>query len=165
MIPIAAWLALAFLLRAARMLPPFSGLANLALALYVALAVGQSRVHSHRWARILFAIAGITVMIMAPFVADRLLVSRIAGWTSTLIFPTAWVASEFARARLTPGCHLGFDGVHAIWQPAAHAARGVHRNLEHLIPDCMVCFDHEPGMAASILPGIQFARSHSAKRF
>jgi len=37
-------------------------------------------------------------MMTAPFVADGLLTRRITGWMSTLVFPTAWVAFEFARA-------------------------------------------------------------------
>jgi apolipoprotein N-acyltransferase len=88
-------------------LPPFSGLAYLALALYVALALANRGYIPIGGPGYFFAVAGITAMVVAPFVADRLLVSRIAGWTSTLIFPTAWVASEFARARLTPGATWG----------------------------------------------------------
>jgi hypothetical protein len=39
-IPIGTWLALTFLLRAARTLPLFPGMASVALALYAALAAG-----------------------------------------------------------------------------------------------------------------------------
>jgi apolipoprotein N-acyltransferase len=44
---------------------------------------------------------------IVPFIADRLLATRIAGSMSTLIFPAAWVACEFARARLTSGASWG----------------------------------------------------------
>jgi apolipoprotein N-acyltransferase len=106
-IPIAAWLALAFMLHAARALPPFPGLVYVALALYIALALGNRGYIPIEGPAYFFAIAGITVTMIAPFAADLFLASRITGWISTLIFPMAWVACEFARARLTPGASWG----------------------------------------------------------
>jgi hypothetical protein len=106
-IPIAAWLALAFTLRAARVLPAFPGLAYVGFALYITLAVANRGYIPIGGPAYSFAIAGITVTMIVPFAADRFLVSRATGWISTLIFPMAWVACEFARARLTPGASWG----------------------------------------------------------
>jgi len=106
-IPIAAWLALAFTLRAARALPAFPGLAYVALAFYIALALGNRGYIPIPGPAYFFVIVAITAIATVPFIADRLVTSRISGWTSTLIFPMAWVACEFARARLTPGATWG----------------------------------------------------------
>src|SRR5947208_563988 len=105
--PLAAWLALAFTLRAARALPPFPGLAYVALALYIALALGNRGYIPIPDPAYFFVLVVITVVVIVPFIADRLVASRTAGWTSTLIFPMAWVACEFGRARLTPGATWG----------------------------------------------------------
>lgn len=106
-IPIAAWLALVFILRAARTLPPFPGLAYVALALYIALALANRGYIPIGGPAYYFVLLVITAVVMGPFIADRLLVPRTGGWTSTLIFPLAWVACEFARARLIPGATWG----------------------------------------------------------
>ncbi len=113
--PIAAWLALAFMLRAARALPAFPGLAYVALAFYIALALGNREYIPIPGPAYFFVIVVIAAMVMGPFVADRLLAPRIGGWTSTLIFPMAWVVMEFARARLIPG---------ATWGSIAYAQYG-----------------------------------------
>lgn len=106
-IPVAAWLALAFMLRAARVLPAFPGLAYVGLALYSALAVANYGYIPIASPAYFFAIAGITVTMIVPFAADRFLASRITSWISTFIFPMAWVGCEFARTRLTPGASWG----------------------------------------------------------
>ncbi len=114
-IPVAAWLALAFTLRAARVLPAFPGFTYVGLALYIAVAVANHGYIPIGGPAYFLVAAGITVTMIVPFVADRFLASRITSWKSTLIFPMAWVACEFARARLTPG---------ASWSSIAYSQYG-----------------------------------------
>jgi apolipoprotein N-acyltransferase len=106
-IPIGMWLALVFLLHATRTLPLFPGLLYVWLALYVALAAGSS-VSIPLAGPTYFAVVAFTAAtVWLPFALDRLLVARIGGGWSTLIFPVAWVAIEFLRARFSPAATWG----------------------------------------------------------
>ena len=101
--PLAMWLALALLLRAARTLPPWPGGPFLLTALYVALAIGNRGVLPVGDPLYFLVITAIGVPTLLPFAADRLLARRVPGWAATLAFPAAWVAVELVNARLAPG--------------------------------------------------------------
>jgi apolipoprotein N-acyltransferase len=53
--------------------------------------------------------------LLLPFVIDRLIASRTAGIAATLVFPMAFVAAEFLRARFTPA---------ATWNSLAYTQYG-----------------------------------------
>ena len=106
-IPIVIWLALAFVLRAARAMRPFPGLVYVAAALYGALALANRGVTPVPDPAYFGVIAAITATASLPFVADRLLSPHFRGWISTLIFPLAWAATEFLRSRVMPGASWG----------------------------------------------------------
>jgi apolipoprotein N-acyltransferase len=98
----ATWLALTFLLHAARSMPVASGLPSVWLALYVALAFGN-RANIPVPGPAYFAIvAFLTTSVTFPFAIDRLAAARLGGFGSTLIFPLAFVAAEFLRSRFSP---------------------------------------------------------------
>ena len=102
MIPLAAWLAPIFLLRFARITPPFAGLGSIWLVLSAAAAVSNLDVIPLSG----FTYFGVTLVIAfaltLPYVADRLLASQFAGFASTLIFPLACVAVEFVNTLTGP---------------------------------------------------------------
>jgi apolipoprotein N-acyltransferase len=52
----------------------------------------------------------IPTITIVPFICDRVIAGRIAGWPSTLIFPMAWVAVEFIRVRFGPSASWGALG-------------------------------------------------------
>ncbi|HUL77011.1 MAG TPA: nitrilase, partial [Vicinamibacteria bacterium] len=95
--PLAMWLALALLLRAARTLPPWPGGPFLLTALYVALAIGNRGVLPVGDPLYFLVITAIGVPTLLPFAADRLLARRVPGWAATLAFPAAWVAVELVN--------------------------------------------------------------------
>jgi apolipoprotein N-acyltransferase len=98
----APWVGLACLLYAVRSLPSGIGLIALAATVYVALAIGLRGVipaPDPLYFAILIPIAlGTTV----PFAIDRLLAARWETWFATFLFPLAFVAVDFANARLGP---------------------------------------------------------------
>jgi apolipoprotein N-acyltransferase len=97
--PVAAWLSLTLLLRGARAAGP-GGVVYAVVALYAGMAVGMRGVIPIAGPPF-YAVAGVIALSLAmPLVADRLVGPRIAGAWSTLVFPMAWVAIEFAQARV-----------------------------------------------------------------
>ena len=106
-IPILTWLVLACMLRASRRMRAFPRQIFVGLALYVALAVGNRGYIPIPGPVYYFVIVAVAAVAMVPFVADRIVAPRIAGWWSTLIFPMAWVVAEFGRSRLIPGASWG----------------------------------------------------------
>jgi apolipoprotein N-acyltransferase len=105
--PLAIWIALPLVLRATRTVSVFPGLLYVSLAIYVAVAASSRDVVPVPGPFYFVAIAGLASAAIVPLVVDRLVAPRIGGWTSTLIFPLAWVACEFLRARATPAASFG----------------------------------------------------------
>jgi apolipoprotein N-acyltransferase len=101
-IPLAAWLAPIFLLRFARITPPFAGLLSIWLVLLVAAAVSNRGVIPLSGFAYFGVVLIIAIALTLSYVADRMLASRFAGLASTLIFPLAWVAVEFINTRTGP---------------------------------------------------------------
>jgi apolipoprotein N-acyltransferase len=102
MIPAAAWLVPVFLLHFARGVDPFVGALGVWLVLWIAIAVANQDVI--RVPRV--AYYGVTTLIaalaMLAYLADRLLAPHLPGFTSTLVFPLAWVTIEWINSRANP---------------------------------------------------------------
>jgi len=116
MFPAAAWLAPLFLLRFARSQSTW-------IALPVAFAVIVPVSASIWWAVVPFegALRGVAVGLIGlaaflPYLADRLLVARLRGWGSSLVFPLSVVVVEFLLG-LTPfgtWCATGYTQAHDL---------------------------------------------------
>ncbi len=106
-IPPATWLAFILLLHASRSLPAVMGLASLFVAVYGALVVGNWNVIPVPGAGYFFAIAGNACFVLLAFALDRILLPRLGGIGATLVFPVAFVALEFLKARVTPAATWG----------------------------------------------------------
>jgi len=102
MIPLAAWLAPIFLLRFARITPPFAGLGSIWLVLAATAAVSNLDVIPLSGFTYFGVALVIAFALTLPYVADRLLASQFAGFASTLIFPLACVAVEFINTLTGP---------------------------------------------------------------
>ena len=101
-LPLAPWIGLSCLLYAVRTLPSGVGLASLVVATYLTVAIALRGVIPVP-DPLYFAVLVPTVLGLAvPFAVDRLIASRWESWPTTLIFPLAFVAVDFANARLGP---------------------------------------------------------------
>ena len=112
-VPIAPWIMLTLLLRAARTLPARWSLPALGLALYAALAIGNRGIIPVPGLPYFLVILGVTLGTLFPFVADRFVgrgLSERLPAVSTLVFPIAWVSVELVNARLTPSATWGWIG-------------------------------------------------------
>jgi apolipoprotein N-acyltransferase len=101
-IPVAAWLAPLVLLRFVRAQKTGRGLLVAWVVLSAAWAFqfrGMAPLPGV-WYYLLAASYGL--VLVGPFIADRILAPRIGGFTGTLVLPCAWVAVEFAVAGLAP---------------------------------------------------------------
>lgn len=101
-IELAAWLAPVFLLRFTRAGRTLPRLAAAAAMLYAAMCLswrGMVPVPGAAYFAIMLLIALPGVL---PYAFDRALVRRGAGFGHTLVFPCAWVLTEFAVSRLSP---------------------------------------------------------------
>ena len=101
-IPFAAWLAPIFLLRFARITPPFPGLLLIWLVLFLAASVSNRGVIPLSGFTYFGVVLIISIALTLSYVADRLLAVQFAGFASTLIFPLACVAVEFINTRTSP---------------------------------------------------------------
>ena len=101
-IALAAWLTPIFLLRFARVMPPFAGLLSIWLVLLVAGTVSNRGVIPLSGLAYFGVVLMIAIALTLSYVADRLLASKFAGLASTLIFPLACVAVEFINTRTSP---------------------------------------------------------------
>jgi apolipoprotein N-acyltransferase len=101
-VALAAWLAPIFLLRFARVMPPFAGLLSIWLVLLVAGIVSNRGVIPLSGLAYFGVVLMIAIALTLSYVADRLLASKFAGLASTLIFPLACVAVEFINTRTSP---------------------------------------------------------------
>lgn len=101
-IPASAWLAPLFFLRFARGQTPLVGILLIWLTLWIALMVANLGVIPLPGLFYPVMVAVIAAGSTLPFLADRLLAVRVGGFSSTLIFPLAWVVMEFISARTNP---------------------------------------------------------------
>ncbi len=109
-IPPLTWLALAALLHGTRSLMPPWTLVYVVVALYVALTIANRGIIPAEGPAYFVVCALIAATAALPFAVDRVLAPRFGTFTSTLIFPLAWVAVEFLRSRLTPAASWGSLG-------------------------------------------------------
>jgi len=106
-IPPFTWLALIFLLHASRLMPTWRAVPGLWLGLYAAAVFGNRGIIPISGPAY-FAIAGfIALTLTVPFALDRFVAFRLGGLESTLIFPTAFAATELLRSRFAPGATWG----------------------------------------------------------
>lgn len=113
-VPLAAWLAPVFMLRFVRRQSLKIGL-PVAYVLLVAVFAFQFRgmVPIPGIAYYIFLVVwGIPLVV--PYVIDRLPGRRLTGLTATLVFPTAWAATEYVLSR----------GLYATWGSAAYSQYG-----------------------------------------
>lgn len=106
-VPPATWMALVFLLHAARSLPAVVGLTSLLVVVYAALAVGNWNVIPVPGPAYFAVVAGNASLMLLPFVFDRVLLPRLDGIGMTLAFPVTFVAFEFLKSRITPAATWG----------------------------------------------------------
>jgi apolipoprotein N-acyltransferase len=113
-VPLATWLAPVFMLRFVRRQSLKIGL-PVAYVLLVAVFAFQFRgmVPIPGIAYYLFLV-GWGIPLVVPYVIDRLLAHRLTGLTATLVFPTAWAATEYVLSR----------GLYATWGSAAYSQYG-----------------------------------------
>jgi len=86
------------------------GLLSLAVALYVTVAVGLRGVVPAPDPLYFAILVPIVASTLTPFAIDRLVAARWEHWLSTLLFPLACVAVDFANARLGPYASNGSIG-------------------------------------------------------
>lgn len=101
-VPLAAWLALVFLLRFTRGMPPVTGLVWVWAALIVALSVANRGVMPIPEPGYFGAMSMIALTMALPYLVDRLLAPRFSGVPATLVFPVAWTTTEFLSALFNP---------------------------------------------------------------
>ncbi|MDF1613315.1 nitrilase-related carbon-nitrogen hydrolase [Stygiobacter electus] len=102
LVPLAAWLAPVFLLHFTRDAQPINGFLWLWFSLFVALSVSNRDVIPLQGAAFFGVVAAMSTTMTLPFLLDRLLAPQLSGFSSTLIFPAAWIALEFFAACLNP---------------------------------------------------------------
>ncbi len=99
-IPLATWLAPVFLIRFARTQPARRGLAlllaiNILASVFMWQGIIPGGLH-------LPVASGIGVVFWLPYLADRLLVRRLGGFVSTLVFPLLQVSLEYVLTIANP---------------------------------------------------------------
>jgi apolipoprotein N-acyltransferase len=102
MIPAAAWLVPVFLLHFARGVDPLVGALGIWLVLWIAIAVANRDVIRMPRVGYYGVTALIAALTMLAYLADRLLAPHLPGFTSTLVFPLAWVTMELINSRANP---------------------------------------------------------------
>ena len=101
-IPIAAWLAPVFLLRWVRSQGAWRGL-TIAWLVLSATWTFQFRGMAPLPGVIYFILAAVYGLVgILPFALDKILLSRPRDLKATLVFPSAWVATEYMVAQFTP---------------------------------------------------------------
>jgi apolipoprotein N-acyltransferase len=94
-IPLAAWLAPAFLLHFAHLAPRWRDLLSIWFIVSVAGAIVNRGVIPLSGVPYFSAVAANACFYFLPCLADRLLSPRLPGLASTLVFPLTWVTLEF----------------------------------------------------------------------
>lgn len=113
-VPLAAWLAPVFMLRFVRGQSLKVGLPVAYILLVATFALqfrGMVPIPGIGY-YIFLVVWGIPLVL--PYIIDRLIVRRLAGLAASLVFPTAWVATEY----------LGSQGPYATWGSAAYSQYG-----------------------------------------
>jgi len=108
----AAWLSPVFLLRFMRIHRRPWGVLGVAAALYGIDLIAWNGMIPGPGAMYFAVVAFIALSSFVPYLADRLLAPRIAGFASTLVFPCAWVTMEYLQA---------LAGPYGTWGSAAYA--------------------------------------------
>jgi len=99
-IPLAAWLAPVFLMRFARTQPAVKGLGLLLVTnVGIYLISWQGMIPGGFFLPVAI---GVAVVFWLPYLADRLLVNRLKGFTSTLVFPLLQVTLEYINTMTNP---------------------------------------------------------------
>jgi len=99
-IPVATWLAPVFLMRFARTQPAVRGLGLLLIAnVGIYLVSWQGMIPGDFF---LPVASGVAVVFWLPYLADRLLVKRLKGFASTLVFPCLQVTLEYINTMTNP---------------------------------------------------------------
>jgi len=101
-VPLVPWLAPAFLLTFTRSQELPVAIVGVFVALFLAGAISNRGVMPIPGVAYLAMIAVQTMVSIAPFALDRLLVAELPGFAATLLFPAAWTAVEFVGARSNP---------------------------------------------------------------
>jgi len=114
-IPIAMWIAPAFLLQFSHSQPAWLGLPILLAVSYLVIVVSERGMIPARGPAYFAYCIPIAVSSTVPFLADRLLASRITGFASTLVFPLAWAVMDFGASRFSPS---------SSWGSSAHTQHG-----------------------------------------
>ena len=101
-IPVAAWLAPVFLLRYVRLRRAWPGLmiAWLVLSATWAFQFRGMAPLPGIWYYVLGAIYGLVLVL--PFIMDKILAPRLGGFAATFVLPTTWVGMEFLVAKFAP---------------------------------------------------------------
>jgi apolipoprotein N-acyltransferase len=102
MIPAAAWLVPVFLLHFARGVDPLAGALGIWLVLWIAIAVANQDVMRVPRVGYYGVTALIALLAMLAYLTDRLVAPHLPGFTSTLVFPLAWVTIEWINSRANP---------------------------------------------------------------
>ncbi len=99
-IPLATWLAPVFLIRFLRTQPKARGLILFALVYCAAWVIMQYGIYPDLG--VIGSGFGLIygIIFFLPFLADRLVASKINGFLATLVFPATWVAIEFFLASM-----------------------------------------------------------------
>ncbi len=96
---LAGWLAPVLMLRFLRTTTPLAGLALGAAAFVLAHNIGWRGAIIFEGPTYHLVAGGVGLIFFVPFVIDRILSPRIAGFASTLVFPSAVVATEYLWAQ------------------------------------------------------------------
>jgi len=101
--PLAAWVGPVFVLRYARDYPARRGYLLVVVATTLATFIGFGGVWSDRGPVMVAALTiGFGILWSLPYLADRLLSARLAGFAGTLVFPLAMTSIDFAIMRVSP---------------------------------------------------------------
>lgn len=109
-VPFSLWLAPLFILRFARAQNPTIGLPLILLVFVIDSGIANRGTVPVQGIEYLGWIFLISLAYTLPYLADRLLASRLSGVTSTLVFPLTWVTAEFIFTRLSPSASWGSAG-------------------------------------------------------
>ncbi|HTS62961.1 MAG TPA: nitrilase-related carbon-nitrogen hydrolase [Candidatus Acidoferrales bacterium] len=125
-LPPLAWFGLALVLHASRSMPAFSGAGSVWLVWLAVLALEQRGIMPVRGPAYFALVALMAATMTLPFALDRVALPKTGGLSAALVFPAAWVAVEFLRARLTTGATWGSIaytqfGDYPLMQVAAYA--------------------------------------------
>lgn len=102
-IPAAAWFVPLLLLRYSRKVSPLAGV----LGIWPVILIANSLAHSASTfvmpTGLYFSMMALeTTLFVLPYLADRLITTRLPGFIATLVFPCAWVTTETINSLVNP---------------------------------------------------------------